>query len=260
MQVSTIRPGLLVSLKTTVIGNTEYERVTLETDHLTEDGAKKARWETTRVVTDPVEREKAVEARGQCRRLISRVCSTSTFGLLCPEDKKPELDAAVKEAQSLANAFNASAKLTRIGIYVIAGRIAADDAEAARAINGEVRELLSDMEAGLKNLDVKAVREAANKAKSIGRMLSPDAASKIKEAVDAARDMARQIVKAGEEAATAIDRAAIQRIRESRTMFLDLEETPVEVSSPAAEARAIDLEPESEQAPRKKAAQPQLEV
>jgi hypothetical protein len=263
MNVSTLRPGLLVSLKTSVVGNTEYQRFTIEPEHITEEGTKQARWETKRVVTDPTEREKASQVRSQCRGLINRVCSASTFGLLCPEDKRAELDDAVRQAQAAAREFNEAAILTRVHVYVIAGRIAPDDVEAVRAINSEVRELLADMEAGLRNLDVKAVRDAANKAKSIGRMMAPEAASRIKAAVDAAREAARKIVKAGEEAAQAIDGAAIRRIAESRTAFLDLDSEEVEIGAPAVPGRAVDLEPEETPpllAAMQKPTQPEMEI
>lgn len=262
MNVSTLKPGLLVSLKTSIVGNTAYQRLELEADHIAEDGTRRARWETQRTIMDPKERKRASETRSQCRSMVARICSASTFGLLCPEDKKADLDEAIKDAQSLANEFNSDASITRVRVYVIAGRIAADDVEAVRAINSEVRMLLSDMEDGLKNLDVQVVREAARKAKSIGRMLSPEAAERIQMAVETARELARKIVKAGEEAATVIDHAVIRKIAESRTAFLDLDEV-AEVAAPEAKARAIDLQPETEQAStprRRRSAPPQLEV
>src|SRR5690348_7110755 len=48
MKLTTLRPGLLVSLKTSIVGNTEYRRVQLEADHVTEEGTRRARWETER--------------------------------------------------------------------------------------------------------------------------------------------------------------------------------------------------------------------
>ena len=259
--IQTLRPGLLVSLKTSIVGNTAYRRLTLEANHITEQGTKRARWETERVIEDPKERERASQVRSQCRGAISRVCAASTFGLLCPEDKQAELDAAVIEARRLADEFNSTAKLTRVGVYVIAGRIAPDDVEAVRAINSEVRGLMDVMEKGIERLDVKSVRDAASKAKSVGRMLSPEAASRIKLAVDIAREQARRIVKAGEEAATVIDQSVLRKLAEQRTAFLDIEETIAEVAAPIATGRAIDLEPETEKPPRRRrSSQPQLEL
>lgn len=269
MNLKTLRPGLLVSLKTGINGNISWMRTPLEQDHLTAEGTKRARWETKREITDPEEFENGCAVRSKCRGMIYKVCAPSTFGLLCPEDKRDELDEAVSSAQKMAAEFNATAALTRVHIYVIAGRIAADDVQAVRAINSEVRGLLTDMETGLKNLDVKVVREAANKAKSIGRMLQPEAMKRIQTAVDVAREMARKIVKAGEEGAVVIDRTVLRQIRASRTDFLDIEEEVVEVQQPASPARAVDLAPEgaaeqaaqdSPQPSRRRAAQPQLEV
>jgi hypothetical protein len=261
--LKTLRPGLLVSLKTSIVGNTEYRRVQLEADHITAEGTKRARWETERTIVDPKERARASEIRSQCRGSISRVCSSSTFGMLCPEDKKDELDTAVQEAQKLAQEFNAAASLTRVHVFVLVGRIAPDDEQAVRAINSEVGSLLADMERGIQKLDVKAVRDAANKAKSVGQMLSPDAAERVKTAVEIAREIARKIVKAGDEAAIVINQAAVRKITESRTMFLDIEEMPVEVVAPQAKARAVDLDPavvSPKKTSRKAAAAPQLEL
>jgi hypothetical protein len=245
MQASTLRPGLLVSLKTSIRGNVSYDHRDIERDHLTEDGSQLARWETERVISDPAEYEAATKVRSKVRSIISSVCATSAFGLLCPENAFDQLDAAIIEARKLADDFNADAKLTRVRFNVMAGRIASDDVEAVRAINGEVRDLLADMAEGIRNLDVKAVRDAADQARNIGRMLNPDAQARIQEAIDAARSTARQIVKAGDQVAQEIDQLTIRRITEARTAFLDLE--PVaEVAVPAAEGRAVDFEPAPE--------------
>lgn len=246
MKVNTLRPGLLVSLKTAIVGNVNYKRVDIEADHLTEEGIKKAIWETERTIEDPEEHEKAVLVRSKCRSLIVGVCTPSTFGLLCPNSRKDELDTAIAESQLLARAFNETATQTQVNVYVIMGQIAQDDVQAVQAINGEVRDLITAMETGLKKLDVGMVREAASKAKLLGRMLSDNAAEKIQAAVETAREVAKRIVKAGEEAAGEVDRASLRLLRESRTAFLDLDEEQREISAPANAARAIDLEPEGE--------------
>lgn len=244
MQTSTIRPGLLVSLKTTLTGNVQYQRADIEPDHIIESGERRARWETERVIEDPAEHEAAVTMRGKCRNLIRSLCSVSSFGLLCPESRAEELGKAVEEAQRFAAEFNRAAKLTRISVYVIAGRIAPDDVEAVRAINSEIRDLMTDMETGLRNLDVKTVREAAAKARGIGQMLSSDARARVQTAIDAARSAARKIVKAGEAAAAEIDHQAIRSLAEARTAFLDLDEAD-NIVAPTATGRAIDLSPTS---------------
>lgn len=245
MQTSTLRPGLLVSLKTSIRGNVSYDHRDIEREHLTDDGGLVAKWETERTVADPAEYELAVKVRSKVRSVIRSTCAHSAFGLLCPQKSADELDKAITEARRIADDFNASASMTRVHVYVIGGRIAADDVEAVRAINSEVRDLLATMTEGIRSLDVSAVRDAADRARDIGRMLSPDAQTRIQGAIEAARGAARKIVKAGEQAAEEIDQRTIQRIAEARTAFLDLEPA-AEIAAPAAEARALDFEPMSE--------------
>jgi hypothetical protein len=238
--VTTLRPGLLISLKSTVRGNLSYARRDIEA-HTDEDGSQHARWETERVILDPVEHEEAIKVRGQCRRLVTSVCSESSFGLLCPQSRFGELEQKIGEARTLADEFNAKAALSRIGVYVICGRVASDDVEAIRAINSELRSLLSEMETGLRELDVAVVRNAANKARGLGQMLTPAANQRMQEAIAIARRAARQIVKAGEQGAAEIDRQAILAMRSTRTAFLDLSTEAAEVITPEITGRALDL-------------------
>jgi hypothetical protein len=229
-------------LKTSVVGNVRYNKRTIEADHTTGDGKRLAKWETERTISDPAEHEAAAKARGKARNIISRVCAVSAFGLLCPETAVNDLDKALVEAREITEAFNATAKLTRLSVYVITGRIAPDDVEAVRAISSELADLIRDMEAGISNLDVKAVRDAANKAKGVAAMLTPDMAAKVQMAVDAARGAARKIVQAGETVAAEIDKRTLATLAEARTAFLDLDEIKA-VAVPEAEGRAVDFGP-----------------
>lgn len=243
IQASTLRPGLLVSLKTSVRGNVQYQKTTIETDHRVETGEQVARWETKRIVSDAEEQEMAIKARGQAMQAIRSVCSASAFGLLCPDNRKDELDAGIVEARRIAEEFNGKARLTRLYVNVIAGRIAPDDVEAVKAINSEVRDLLDDMQEGVKALDAKMIRDAANRIRSVGQMLNQDAQVRLQFAIDAARKTAREIVKAGEGAAMEIDRRALSTITESRTAFLDFDEATPVVAAASASGRAVDLDP-----------------
>jgi len=244
LNTSTLRPGLLVSLKSSIRGNVAYVRRDIETNKKQKDGSAHAKWETERTIADAKEHARAVEIRTAARCSIARVCARSAFGMLCPEDKAELLSEAIEEAQQMCDDFNKKAKLTRVSVYVLTGRIAADDVQAVKAINSEVRDLLRDMENGLKNLDAKSVREAATKAKSIGEMLSPVAAARIQKAIDAARQSARQIVKAGEQMSLEIDSEAIKAIKKQRTAFLDLDEEKPMLQKPKQQASAVDLVPE----------------
>jgi hypothetical protein len=245
--IETLRPGFLISLKTSTSGNVAYDKRDLG-NKTTEDGKEITEWETTRTIADPEEFQRASEARSKARNMISSVCINSAFGLLCPEKAKEELEQAIRSAHAIVDAFNSSASLTRVSVYAMVGKIASDDVEAVKAINSEVSDLLGRMETGLRNLDVKTIREAATKAKQIGQMLSPDAAARIQLAVEAARNSATAIVKAGEQAAVEIDLRAIRTVTENRTAFLDMDEAHA-VAAPKQAARAVDFEPAIEQAP-----------
>lgn len=247
LPVSTLRPGFLIGLKTSVRGNVQYQKQVIEAEHRTRSGAEKAKWQTERTISDPDEFKKANQARMKARQIIGSVCAVSAFGLLCPEAELPKLELAIREARREVDRFNRRATLTRVAVYVISGRIARDDVEAARAINSEVRDLLQTMSEGVKNLDVAAVRQAANKARNLGSMLSPDAAEKLKGAVVTVRSAARKIAKAGETAAQEIDQEALRALAQARTAFLDIEGgSDAEIAAPDAEARAIDLHTEEE--------------
>lgn len=242
-KISTLRPGILVSLKTSITGNISYESRVIEPEHVTADGTELARWETARTVVDPAEMEAARKARGDACTAIRRVCVQSAFGLLCPEARQGELADVIIAARATADGFNSLARVTHLGVYVLCGRVAPDDVEAIRSINSEVRELMSDMEAGVSNLDAGAIRAAANRVRSLGEMLAPDAADKVRDAVAVARAAAKKIVKAGEQAAQEVDREAIRTIAAARTSFLDLDDA-AEVEAPAEEsARELDLVP-----------------
>lgn len=242
--VSTIRPGLLVSLKSGMRGNVSWERVDIEQEHDTPEGTREARWETQRVIADPAEHEAATKARGKALTLIRRACAKSAFGLLCPENSAENLYKAIDQARKIVKDFNDKASLTVISVNALVGRIASDDVEAAQAIASEIRDLISDMEDGVKKLDVKAIREAATKAKSVGQMLAPTMQAKVQIAIDEARAAARKIVKAGEENAQEVDRVALRRLKEARTMFLDIEDEVGEIKSVGGASRALDLEAE----------------
>jgi hypothetical protein len=241
LRTSTLRPGFLVDLSTTLKGNVRYRAETIEEDHITADGERQASWTTTRTVADPAEHAEAVKVRGKARSIITSVCTNGARWLLCPETKADQLEAAIAYARDEVAKFNSRATITRIDVSIIIGKVASDDVEAFRAINGEIRSLLATMAQGLKNLDVEVVREAANKARALGQMLTVDASERIQVAVDEARKAARAIVQAGEEGVVAVDKAVIARIQEARTAFLDLDTASEVLVAPEAETRAVEL-------------------
>jgi len=249
MKASIIKPGLLVSLKTTVKGGADYMRTELERDHSTEEGARRARWETTRIIADPAEYEAAIKARGLARQAIMTVCCNSAFGLLCPSARETDLTTAIDVARGIADEFNAKSQRAIVEVYIITGRVAQDDVEAARAIGAEVRDLLDAMQQGINQADPEAIREAASKARQIGGMLTDETAVKVNDAISearkAARDIVKRVSKAGEDAAKVVASLSIKSIDAARFAFLDLD-GPATVESEAPDAWAVDFAPECE--------------
>lgn len=246
MKASVLKPGLLVSLKTSIRGGVAYQRQDIDPEHVDAAGAKVATWQTTREIPDPAEFERAIKARSAARSVITATCCASSFGLLCPTTREADLDNAIAEARKIADAHNAGAALSQVQVYVLVGRVASDDAEAARAIGAEVRELLDMMRAGIAAANPEAIREAASKARAIGAMLDESVAGKVGEAIAEARKAAREIVarvsKAGETAAQVVAECSVQRIDAARFAFLDLDDG-AEVTHEAPAARGLDLEP-----------------
>jgi hypothetical protein len=204
--VRTLRPGLLVALNTSIRGNLSYATKELEGTHLDENGQEVKRWETIRMITDPAEHEAAGKTRGQIRSLITKHCAQTAFGLLCPEDKAEELQQAITEARALAEGFNDGARLTRVSVNVLYGRIAQDE--------------------------------------TLGAMLSDDAKARSEVAIEAAKQARRQMVKlqkAGETLSVEVRKAAIAKIDMARTSFLDLDDDR-EVQAVEETAPALDFE------------------
>lgn len=263
-KASIIRPGLLVCVNTTVVGGVSYQRVDLDANEIdcpdcsnvgsgiaqiavtatckTCGGAGKVssaagrevtRWETKRVVEDKEEHERATKVRSGARSLIAKCCSATSFGLLCPADQEGALDAAVAQARRMVDEFNESAAHTRISIYALKGRVASDDAEAARAITSEIADLVRRMDAGVKEFDPKKIREAADRARELSNMLDDAKKSKIDAAVAQARAAARTIVKRiekeGEDRNTVLLDIARGQIESARIAFLDLSDDQVDL-------------------------------
>lgn len=243
LATSTLRPGFLVSLKTSVRGNVRYFRKPLDATTTQTDGVAIDRWETERTVHDPKENDAAKKARAKASGLVRSVCQQSVFGLLCPEIDIEKLDKAIAEAKQVVDAFNETATLSRISIFVLAGKVSPDDVEAVRAINSEIRELMAEMSTGIANGNVESIREAASRVKGIGEMLATDARAKVQIAVEVGRGVAKKIVSDIKERGSSVDvdRSAIKRIDEMRMAFLDLEDA-TEVAAPKpAKGALLDL-------------------
>lgn len=251
MFTSTLKPGLLVSMKTSVKGGADYIRTEIEQEHTNGDGERVAKWQTTRTIRDPAEYERAIKARGAARSAIIGACNQTSFGLLCPVARESELRTAIEVARIIADDFNATAQHSTIEVYVITGRVAQDDVEAARAVAAEVRELMESMTAAIKLADVDSIREAANKARALGGMLTEEAAAKVSAAVAEARSAARAIVKrvekGAEDAAKVVAAISVKDIEAARFAFLDIPDATAPAAVPvepiAVAAPAVELVP-----------------
>lgn len=253
IQASTIRPGLLVNVSSRVHGGVTYQRTELDADGVPvptdADGVDVARWETTRIIDDKDEYERAVKARSKAVGLIRKQCQATTFGLLCPTEHEGALDVAIRAAREIIAEHNASATHTQIQISVLKGRVASNDAEAARAITGEIAGLVTQMNEGIASLDAKAIRDAADRARELSAMLDDSLKEKADAAIEQARKAARMIVKRiekeGEDKATVLLDIQRGQIESARIAFLDLSAepaAPVE-ALPAVEAqRFADLD------------------
>jgi hypothetical protein len=249
LKSKTLIPGLLVGLSTNIKGdNVTYDKTVIEEEHVDELGQLVGSWQTDKTVADAAEYELAKKIRGRARTLITSICAKSDFGYLCPEAKQSELEAAIRQATEICDDFNLTARITEVNVYTITGRIAATDEQAARAIKGELNNLLEAMDAATQKFDVKAIREFRAKAQKLGQMLTPDVRKSLDEALDERRTLATKInkaIKAGEEASKELDAQTLAALARSRTAFLDLD-GETEVRDTEAVARALDLDPDVE--------------
>lgn len=243
LATSTLRPGFLVSLKTTLRGGVHYVRRDLgigeqEAEAAAAAAGERTKWETERTINDPKEYKAARTARSKAAGLIRSVCSQSAFGLLCPEVDSAKLEAAIAAARQVVDDFNSSSSLSTISIFVLPGRVMPDDVEAVRAINSEIRELMAEMATGIEGKNVDAIREAATRVKGIGEMLSAEAQAKVQLAVETARKTAINIKK---DASLDVDVSAVRRLQDLSKSFLDMADM-AEVAAPKVAAATLDLQ------------------
>lgn len=221
----TMKPGYLVSLKTTITGGIEYERVDIEHE---EDGTiKYDKWETTKTIRNVKEYEKAVALRASIIGKIRRPCIRTPFGLVCLVDREDELTKAIEESRRLVQNYNSTATESFIAVHVLKGAIAGTDKDAVEAIRSEMASMLKQMEGGIAKADAAYIRDAAKRARQMAAMLPDKDAKAIDEAVQVARDAARVITaridKIGEEAEVVLREINASPISKARFAFLDFD-------------------------------------
>lgn len=245
-----LKPGLLVGLHTSIEGGVRYFRTDLPVMREAPEGGDVARWETEREISDSEEHERAVKARSKAQALIRGECSYSKrFGLLCPQDNEPALDEAIRSAEAVAEQFNRSARYSRVEVNTIKGRVSATDEQATASLVGEMRALLGEMESGVRALDAGAIRKAAGRARELGAMLDESQGDRVADAVKAARDAARQIVrrveKAGEDGSAVLRDLNTRAISSARFAFLDspedAQEELIEVQEAPRPVRGVEV-------------------
>jgi hypothetical protein len=187
IRMNTLRPGLLVSLNTSVRWQCRLQQ--RGDRSRSPHGGRQAASEVAHGARHQRPGGTRKRNQGAFEGALARPQRLHSFGLrtALSGDRRRDLQKAIAEARKLTDQFNATATLTHVSFYVMIGRIAPDDVEAVKAINSEVRELMETMESGLKNLDAKTVRDAANRARNIGAMLTGDAAARVRNAIDVAR-------------------------------------------------------------------------
>lgn len=235
--VYTIQPGYLLSLKTSVRGGVSYARQDLPTDV-----AGQERWETIKSTVDPDEHKRATKLRGRCSSRIRAISIKTSFGLFITEDRLKRLNEILAEIRADVREFNNGAQASRVGVWCVKGKVAATDEEAARGIASDVVDLLAQMDAGIKDLDVEAIRNAATQARQVLGALSPEQQKIATAAVDAARDaastIARRILKKSEDAAVVLQSIDAGAISAARMAFLDMEGASSEAAAEVAAAPA----------------------
>lgn len=236
-----LKPGLMIALATKIDPPPVYHKRNEETER--PPGAEVRTWESEVVVQLPEEYERAKKARGKARSLLTGACIITPFHvLMCPFEDKDKLDRAEAEAREVVRAFNDSATFYRVELQTFRGQVEEDSQRAAQAVGDEVRGLLDSMERSIRLGDVKAARDAATQAKSLGRLLEGKAAERVSLAVKGVRKLAREIVDRvqgqAEQLADVLTEERLHPIAAARVVFLEADQLE-DVPSPAASPKEI---------------------
>lgn len=238
---TTIRPGYLVNIRTSIKGNVEYTKS--EETVRTEGGTEVSEWTTERLVKNAKEQAEAVEIRSKARQMVAGICIQTEFAMLCLASRRAELDEAFDRARALCVEFNRNSTYTRIKFVGVAGFIADNDETAIKAIRSEMTELLEEITAGIDGLDPERVKDAAARAKKIGNMLPDEMQVRLNDTLKDVRKVAKKMVEAGEQVAIEIDAEVLNKITFARTAFLDIDGGEALEAPEDDTGRAVDLHP-----------------
>lgn len=221
-----LRPSILVALSTSVKGGSVSERTVLEVQ---QDGSEEREISrTVKTVFDRAEHQRACSVRAEARAIFERVSRRTAFGLMVEGEREPDLREAARQAEALVADFNDGSRHSKVHLAWLPARIdeggGAQDAVAA--IRAEVGSLLESLEEATRGGDVGALRDLANRATVMGRLLTEDSpgASELGAAVTEARRVAsavvRRVGKLGEDRATVLAEANLATINVARFAFL----------------------------------------
>lgn len=220
-----LKPSILVALKGAVNGGITYNRVEMGRE-VAGDGSERIEWKTTKHVADPKELATADAYRNKAKTAIKRVCARTPWGLICPNAKEAELMEAIEQAHQLAAEFNSNhANHTEVTISVFLGRVAENDAEAAKAVRLELTTLLEQAERAASSGHVQQMRDLAKQGAQLEKLLEDgtDAKGALGQAIKGLRKVARDVVrlveKKGEDMATVLTEDALKPVSEARFAF-----------------------------------------
>lgn len=235
MSTIKLEPSYLVGLKTRLVGGVDYKREEIE--HREEGEADVLKWETERTITDKEEFAEARRIQNKARSLVKGVCIPTDFGLICPLNEEAALDARIAEATALVDDFNATAVHSKIKFRTIRGAISESKAEAMVSVREEIGGLLEDLERVTKQGNVKEIRDLANRANNMGKLLEQKSSARdaLSRAVKQARTIARQVVaeveKKGEDLAAVLEKQSMAPIATARFLFSDDDVPPPDVAA-----------------------------
>jgi hypothetical protein len=223
-----LKPGMiLVALSIKIRGGVHYDRVELERE-LRDDHSERSAWKTVKTVADVDERQAAEQARHSARYAIKRHCTRTPWGLMCAGENEGELLAGITEARKVENGFNAGASHSHLHVAVFCGRVAEDDVEAARAVRGEIQQILRDVRGAIEGGDVRSMRDLATQTKQMYNLLDEGAEERaalsgaVKAIRRVARDVVRLVEKKGDELESVLTEENLKPINDARWAFRHL--------------------------------------
>ena len=260
-ETALLKPGRMVSLRSTVRGGVEYDREDLPTacdcaladgpraevrgpDHATScpmgEGEAVKAWKTVRRIKDPVEWKRAKAVRGRAVAKVWHACVFTEFGLVLPDDRRAKFEEILTEQRQLVHEHNKTTQHTHVTLRVLRSRLERDE-ETETSLAAEVDEVVEDMEACAAASDVDGARKTALKAQKLTAIFSSDVAARVMEKVKAARDAATAAAKAARDAAKPkVDDEEEEAAKEAKAVKKAAKEAKAAEAKAAKEAKAAD--------------------